>query len=551
MSKIPENMHYEITKKVGVIMQMSNGSCKEANYISWGGHKAKMDIRVWDSTGTHPYKGMTLTATEVNKVISTYLKWRSDHDNMDYCDKPVYKAGKYAVYDVIGAISSFSMGFRKELTISSWMNGPLNIELRAWKDGHRGRGDGIALTLEEADNMVRLLISDRDNAKTPKLKEVMSLDCEPHQRKRIRCTFKAGEEIDVIAKISEAGGKPEMVTYIENYAGYPGLDAFIPDPIVKAVKDEAARQVIGEVSEKTAPSRKTASGGKIPSKTVPGDSDKNFHIKVISSEMLTANSFGKRLAASIKQAGISQLELARRAGCSHNTPGNWIRKDKVEYPVTPNVIAAANVLGVKARWLATGKGSILRDADDQLKPEVPSVKPVKENAAEKDSKSEKKQPGIIAEGVASELPKAAAEPEPKRSDVGAPDKTDATMTSKVYDPAPETQLTSKTSAFTESKGERSLAAINECIACLPGSGISNAREIHRMLAGIRSETEEMLLFGSSEPAFKESDEPGALLYISYTITALRNMALPEDVKDDLYLVLSDKRFDIETRMIHG
>ena len=542
MHKIPENMHYDIKRKVGVIMQQPNGSCKEANVISWGGHKAKMDIRVWDSTGTHPYKGMTLTDAEKNKMLRAYLKWRSEHNRMDVYAEPLYKAGRYAVYDVLEVLSGFSMGFRKELTVSSWMNGAPNIELRAWKEGHRGRGDGISLTIEEADNMVQLLLADRDSAKKPVLKEVMQLDTEPHQRKRIRCTFRAGEEIDVIAKISEGENGPEVITYIENYAGYPSLDAFVPEAIAKAVKDEAARQVIGKVTEKKA----------APKKPAAKKTSKDFCIRSVSPEMLSAKTFGERIAASIKQSGISQAELSRRTGISVATPAYWMKQSKPEFTITHNLNAVAKVLGVKARWLATGKGPILRDASDQMKPEVPSVKLVKESAAKAEKLPDKQEAKPAAVNTVPDVQIVPdSEPEVIEAETAAEAVTDLDVP-KAAEPEPEAQIVPKRTAFAGNKNERALAAINACIAYLPGSNIPNARAVHRFLSEIRTEIEETLLFGSfvarPESAEKDAEDLGC---ISSLIAVMKDMTLTDAVKDDLYTVLSDKRFDIEIQMIHS
>ena len=48
-----------ITKPLAVLGENGKGYTKEANFISWNGNAAKLDIREW-----HPNQGITLTEDE-------------------------------------------------------------------------------------------------------------------------------------------------------------------------------------------------------------------------------------------------------------------------------------------------------------------------------------------------------------------------------------------------------------------------------------------------------------------------------------------------------
>lgn len=545
MAKIPDDMSYKLIAKVGIISQLDYGDTKEANIIAWSGHRPMMDIRGWDKTGTRPRYGLSLSESEMNKLITSYLKWRSNHNTTLTSEKPVYKTSKYAVYEVIGVLSGFSKGFRKELTLSSWMNDAPSIDLRWWKEKNRGSGRGISFTLEEADTLIRMLLCYRDEEKTPKLVEVESLDCEPHQRKRIRCTFKAGEEIDVIAKISDGESGPDLITYIESYSGYPGLESFVPEKICNSIMSEASRQVLGNVTEKVAAPKKSAAGKKsMPDATASkkasatsSDTSVDPKIKVISRNMMLASSFGERIAATIDQSGVSIAELSRRAGIGTCTPSYWKTRMAKEYVISGQLDAFAKVLGVRAKWLATGKGPILRKpgraplAEDALIPEPISA--LDEEAAP--AASEFEAPSVQEDVT-----------EPVAAENAAP------VTAESMVPEPKEPIIHNVAVLAGNPNERALSAINACIACLPGSNMPDARAIHRFLSGLRAGIEEALLFGSFLPDPEDAEkDTETLMCISSLIASMKDLALTAAAKDDLYTVLSEKRFDIEIRRIHS
>ncbi len=58
----------EITKKIAVLGENDRGYTKEANFVSWNGNNAKLDIREWHPNHERCGKGVTLTEDEGRKL---------------------------------------------------------------------------------------------------------------------------------------------------------------------------------------------------------------------------------------------------------------------------------------------------------------------------------------------------------------------------------------------------------------------------------------------------------------------------------------------------
>ena len=58
----------EITKEIAVLSENYKGYTKEANFVSWNGNTAKLDIREWHPNHERCGKGVTLTEDEGRKL---------------------------------------------------------------------------------------------------------------------------------------------------------------------------------------------------------------------------------------------------------------------------------------------------------------------------------------------------------------------------------------------------------------------------------------------------------------------------------------------------
>ena len=58
----------KITKEIAVLGENDRGYTKEANFVSWNGNTAKLDIREWHPNHERCGKGVTLTEVEGRKL---------------------------------------------------------------------------------------------------------------------------------------------------------------------------------------------------------------------------------------------------------------------------------------------------------------------------------------------------------------------------------------------------------------------------------------------------------------------------------------------------
>ncbi len=80
-------------------------------------------------------------------------------------------------------------------------------------------------------------------------------------------------------------------------------------------------------------------------------------------------SFGENLKKARKDAGLTQIELARRAGITERSIYNYEYNDRV--PRISTVAKLAQILGVSSDWLLggqEGRGEFLHAARDQFGP---------------------------------------------------------------------------------------------------------------------------------------------------------------------------------------
>ena len=60
---------FEIKKHIGVITEHETGWKKELNLVSWNGNAPKYDIRDWSPNHEQMGRGITLTKTEMKRVV--------------------------------------------------------------------------------------------------------------------------------------------------------------------------------------------------------------------------------------------------------------------------------------------------------------------------------------------------------------------------------------------------------------------------------------------------------------------------------------------------
>lgn len=89
-------------------------------------------------------------------------------------------------------------------------------------------------------------------------------------------------------------------------------------------------------------------------------SSRNRQSDVVLHHNCDMNSFGKRLKIARGEAGLTQIELARRSGLSQTTISDIERERNSG---SSDAAVLASILNVEPLWLSTGKGPRLRVAD--------------------------------------------------------------------------------------------------------------------------------------------------------------------------------------------
>ena len=73
-----KDIQYEIVKEIAVLSTGESGYTKEINLISWNGKEPKFDIRSFSPNREKCGKGVTLTETEVGKLLAALEKALSE-----------------------------------------------------------------------------------------------------------------------------------------------------------------------------------------------------------------------------------------------------------------------------------------------------------------------------------------------------------------------------------------------------------------------------------------------------------------------------------------
>lgn len=63
----------------------------------------------------------------------------------------------FEILQDIGVLSESPKGWRKELNLISWNGATPKYDIREWAPGHEKMGKGITLTVEEAEELKKLL----------------------------------------------------------------------------------------------------------------------------------------------------------------------------------------------------------------------------------------------------------------------------------------------------------------------------------------------------------------------------------------------------------
>ena len=77
-----------------------------------------------------------------------------------------------------------------------------------------------------------------------------------------------------------------------------------------------------------------------------------------------ATTFGDRLAGAREQAGMTQVELAKRLGVKLSTLKSW--EDDFNEPRANKLQMLAGILNVSLSWLLTGEGEGIDAPDDAM-----------------------------------------------------------------------------------------------------------------------------------------------------------------------------------------
>lgn len=67
---------FNIEKHIATLSGSEGEVTKQINVVSWNGKQAVIDIRAWSSKG-QPYKGITLTREETEKLKVALESWES------------------------------------------------------------------------------------------------------------------------------------------------------------------------------------------------------------------------------------------------------------------------------------------------------------------------------------------------------------------------------------------------------------------------------------------------------------------------------------------
>lgn len=124
--------------------------------ISWNGNQPKYDLRKWSVDGDVPYKGVTLTKSELMKIyeiLSGSIKI-DKNKNIKYKVALDRASGKFdaCIYDVLGEYKE-SKSMPGKVTYMSW-GGLSKYDIRQWNNDYSKCGKGLSLTEQECESLI-------------------------------------------------------------------------------------------------------------------------------------------------------------------------------------------------------------------------------------------------------------------------------------------------------------------------------------------------------------------------------------------------------------
>lgn len=146
---------YEVIKNIRTLSENSKNSIR-LRLISWNGNQPKYDLRKWSVDGDVPYKGVTLTKSELMKIyeiLSGSIKI-DKNKNIKYKVALDRASGKFdaCIYDVLGEYKE-SKSMPGKVTYMSW-GGLSKSDIRQWNNDYSKCGKGLSLTEQECESLI-------------------------------------------------------------------------------------------------------------------------------------------------------------------------------------------------------------------------------------------------------------------------------------------------------------------------------------------------------------------------------------------------------------
>ena len=151
---------YDIIEHFTVLKKGPNGWTKELNAVSWNNGAVVYDIREWSPDHERMSKGVTFTRDEFEKLHSA-LKSRLKKGSLPKAGEERLREVDWdvvhvTIFDSLCVLSKNKIGWRKEVTITSWNNDEPKVDIRYWEPGYGHMYKGIRLTEEEAAKLAAL-----------------------------------------------------------------------------------------------------------------------------------------------------------------------------------------------------------------------------------------------------------------------------------------------------------------------------------------------------------------------------------------------------------
>jgi hypothetical protein len=156
-SERPSNaaIDFQIIKNYGRLSNRNNAPTFAL--VAWNGYK-RYDLRAWNEDYTVPFKGLTLSADEV-EILFTAL---SEYVPKQY-STPLHVIDmgktKVRIYHVLSELSSATVKekvWNKQISIVDWGYGP-KYDFRKWTDDYAKCSKGICLNQNEIDSLLGII----------------------------------------------------------------------------------------------------------------------------------------------------------------------------------------------------------------------------------------------------------------------------------------------------------------------------------------------------------------------------------------------------------